>query len=95
MLARLLELLYSHQGEIDRHQLCATLGISPAMLQNYLDILVRTGRIAPIKTCTQAETCLSSRKTCPGPEACSLVMLAPRQFSFSFQEPLKPQKLQS
>ena len=94
MLARLLELLQSRQGEIDQHQLCAELGISPVMLQNYLDVLVRTGRISPYSThasaCHQTETCLCSGKTCPGPEECPLVMLAPRQISFSLQEPSQP-----
>ena len=94
MLARLLELLQSRQGEIDQHQLCAELGISPGMLQNYLDVLVRTRRISPYFTngsaCNQAATCLSSGKTCPGPEECPLVMVAPRQISFSLQEPSPP-----
>ena len=91
MLARLLKLLLARQGEIDQHQLCAELGISPEMLQNYLDVLVRTGRISPYQTgetaCNQVETCLSSGKTCPGPEECPLAMLAPSQISITFQEP--------
>ncbi len=66
MLAHLLNLLQARQGEIDQHQLCTELGISPAMLQNYLDVLVRTGRISPYQTgetaCNQVETCLSSGK---------------------------------
>jgi len=87
MIARLLELLQSHPGEIDQQTLCAELGISPVMLQNYLDVLVRTGRISPSKTsepaCSQGKNCLTSGKTCPGPEECPLVMLSPNQVSFS------------
>jgi hypothetical protein len=91
MLARLLKLLLARQGEIDQRQLCAELGISTVMLQNYLDVLVRTGRISPYQpggtACNQAENCLSSGKTCPGPEECPLLMLAPRQISITFEEP--------
>ena len=91
MLSRLLELLQSSQGEIDQHQLCDVLGISTVMLNNYLDVLVLTGRISPYQpggtACNLAKNCLSSGKTCPGPEECPLVMIAPGKISFSLQVP--------
>ena len=91
MLTALLEILESRQGEIDQHQLCADLGISPDTLQNLLDLLVRKGRInspqMAASACCPAKNCLSTGKTCPGPEACELVMLAPKQIKITLREP--------
>ena len=85
MLSQLLKLIESHQGEMTREELCAELGISPDTLQNLLDILARKGKIflsaGGLSACKAADSCLSSGRSCPGPEKCSLVLLAPRQFS--------------
>jgi hypothetical protein len=89
VLTKLLKLLESHPGEIDQDQLCTELKITPDTLQNLLDLLVRKGRITPQQAvgalCAQTETCLTNGKTCPGPEECNLVMLAPRQISFTLR----------
>lgn len=85
MLSQLLKLIESHQGELSRDELCAELGISLDTLQNLLDILARKGKIilseGGLSACKAADTCLSSGRSCPGPEHCSLVLLAPKQFS--------------
>ena len=87
MLTALLEKLKTHQGEIDQDQLCADLGISHETLQNLLDLLVRKGKITLAdvtpESCSESGMCLSLGKNCPGPDACPLAMLAPRQMSIT------------
>ncbi|MFN2143831.1 MAG: FeoC-like transcriptional regulator [Anaerolineales bacterium] len=84
MLTELLRLIETHSGELSQKDLCTRLGISADTLQNLLDILVRKGRITldkgGISACKAAETCFSTGKTCPGPEHCQLILLAPKQF---------------
>lgn len=90
MLTALLKILETCHGEIDIDQICAELGISPDTLQNLLDLLVRKGYLTlpqPARsTCTQKENCYATGRACPGPDACSLVFLAPRKVSLNIQE---------
>lgn len=85
MLSELLRLIESHHGELSQDELCAQLRISADTLQNLLDILVRKGRITldkeGISACQAGESCFSIGKSCPGPEHCQLILLAPEQFS--------------
>lgn len=87
MLSQLLRLIETHQGELSREDLCAELDISPDTLRNLLDILVRKEKIilteGGLSSCKASDTCLSSGRICPGPDQCSLILLAPRQFSIT------------
>jgi len=85
MLTELLKLIETHPGELSRDEICVQLGISADTLQNLLDLLVRKGRITldkeGISACKAGEACFSTGKSCPGPEHCRLILLAPKQFS--------------
>ena len=85
MLTQLLNLIKTHHGELSQDELCNRLDIPADTLQNLLDILVRKGRItldkAGIAACKSGEACFSTGKTCPGPQDCQLILLAPKQFT--------------
>lgn len=90
MFSELLALLQEHRGKISQEEICAKLEISPATLQNVIDILIRKGRIVihenGLSACQAAETCPSTGGTCPGPQKCTLILLRPNQVSFKRTE---------
>ena len=90
MFSELIALLQSHQGEISQEEICAKMDISPATLQNIVDILIRKGKIVIIENgisaCQNAATCHTKGSACPGPQNCSLILLRPNQFTFKVSE---------
>jgi hypothetical protein len=82
MLQKLYDLLKNSQGEMTKTDLCRELNISPARLDNMLEILAQTGKIKMVMgreafQCTDATSCPSTGKACPGPAHCALLMHMP------------------
>jgi hypothetical protein len=63
MLGRLLALIRNNQGIISRENLCATMGVTPEMLEELISSLIRMGRLAEIidnkpVSCPTCEGCI-------------------------------------
>ncbi|MBN2044770.1 MAG: hypothetical protein JW757_07110 [Anaerolineales bacterium] len=77
MLSQLLHIIQQEGPDHSHADLCQRLEISPETLQSMIDILIRKGKLTldAAPTCGGNASC--SRKSCPGPGKCELVLIKP------------------